>query len=231
MKHLTLVVVALLAVACSDKEDQPEGQALEEEEAVELVQASLEEASGGLTLEIEQATELALAYAEVCSYDTTQTMSRENALPNVQYGYQLTYEARMNCSQLNMPQSFEFSFSSVGNLNSQRFASQYSAAAELLLTGLALSEDALSMSGTYTRISDIDADFRSQRGYDGQTDIGLQSLIIDKTTQAITSGLATFSFQGTAQDGATFSYTGSIEFLGNQQATLTVNGNTYPISL
>ena len=53
---------------------------------------------------------------------------------------------------------------------------------------------------------------------------------IDKATRKITSGLTNFNLTGISNGTNNFNYAGTIEYLGNRQAIITINGNAYTVN-
>jgi hypothetical protein len=61
-------------------------------------------------------------------------------------------------------------------------------------------------------------------------DYNLTSLILSGATGEVLSGTATFSTTGTGTKGV-WNYQGTINFLGNNMATVTINGKAYTVNL
>jgi len=61
-------------------------------------------------------------------------------------------------------------------------------------------------------------------------DYTLTSIILSPTTGDVVSGTATFNTSGTGPKGV-WNYQGTITFLGNQTATITINGKAYKVNL
>jgi hypothetical protein len=54
---------------------------------------------------------------------------------------------------------------------------------------------------------------------------------IDRNTRLVTGGTASGTVGGESTTGRGFSYTYTITFLGDQQATVVINGGTYNVDL
>ena len=61
-------------------------------------------------------------------------------------------------------------------------------------------------------------------------DYTLTSIIVSPTTDSAVSGSATFNTSGTGPQGV-WNYQGTIVFLGNNMATVTISGKTYTVNL
>jgi hypothetical protein len=87
------------------------------------------------------------------------------------------------------------------------------------------------INGSYTREGTQESKIGNMRSFESLTNLALNELAISKTTQTVVSGNGTFLMTGTGSEGGTFSVEGSIVFNGDGTATVTVNGNTYTITL
>jgi len=223
--------LGMMALLSSCKEDQPEVQALSEEEVAEVLEASMAEQSGGMSLEVAFAAETATAHASACDYNASESINRSNSLPPYSYSYNLNYNASVSCNQFNIPEKLDFSFSSNGSLTTARLNFQFTAASGWVIEGINPAIDELTLNGSYERSGSYETDFRNARTFSSELTLDIQQLTISKETHQITGGLATFDISGTTTDGGTFSYTGQITFLGNGQAQVELNGATFDISL
>ena len=63
------------------------------------------------------------------------------------------------------------------------------------------------------------------------TQFTVTDLKVNKITKLIDSGLATLVISGEGTTGYSFNHTGSVEFLGDGSAIVTVNGHTWTVDL
>lgn len=70
-----------------------------------------------------------------------------------------------------------------------------------------------------------------QNGEQVETTFSFNSLIfIDKEDHVITGGSSDFTFTGVGENIEDINYSGTVDFLGNRQANIYLNGNTYSVS-
>ena len=86
------------------------------------------------------------------------------------------------------------------------------------------------MNGAYTRNGSQESKIGQQNSFTSTLTITASNLLVDKSTQEINGGTASFTLEGSGSGGTNITYTGSIVFNGNQSATLTLNGNSYPLN-
>lgn len=108
-------------------------------------------------------------------------------------------------------------------------ASQDGAAHSFTLSGLNPGSSTYTYNGTYTRQGSQQSKIRNQTAFSSTLQITASNVTLSKSTQEITGGTATVTVSGASTAGNSFSYPGQIVFHGNRSATLTLNGNTYPI--
>lgn len=82
----------------------------------------------------------------------------------------------------------------------------------------------LSSAGSYTLLTGSKASGSTSFNYN------LTSLVIDPTIPEVLSGSATFTTNGSGPNGV-WNYSGTITFLGNHTATVTISGKAYTVNL
>ncbi|MEL6673721.1 MAG: hypothetical protein AAFR61_16060 [Bacteroidota bacterium] len=223
-----LLAVALTLSACG----RIDLSALLEEDVAEIVEAAVAEVTGGLADHVAEITAQLeeLSLEDLC--DSTYSNSSSYTSPgNLRSStYEMSWSADLICNSLSVPQSALLTYQAEGTYDTPRISSQDSSSFSGSITGLELTSPSTSWSGTYTQDAAQDLDFREERSILSKLEIDLNSLLVVKQSQEISSGAGTFSLE-IEEDGETKSYAGSIVFLGNQTGTITINGETYPFQL
>lgn len=148
----------------------------------------------------------------------------------ITYSYSYNSSRMLTCNN-GLPSSFQFNFSGKNSYSSTYIASSDSANGEFTVTGLNAGASQYVFNASYIRNGDETSTARNHLTFTSTISIQSTDLTIDKSTQQIVSGTATVSISGEASNGRSFSYTGTITFLGNKQATLVLgNGNNYTIA-
>lgn len=233
---LLLIIIALLFSACSENEDILAAESnLTEEEAVLMVESSLKASTAGL-VETTQSYSLELSnnpsLEDLCNTPQEElfTYSYEDAL--VSASYNMNWQYQLSCNNFNIPQNIGFNSSATGIFSSQRISSNDTATSQFQLKGLEPSSLEYVFNGSYKRegSQSLITNFNS-RNVTSELLISIDNLLVSKNTNTINSGFGTLILSGTTEQTGAFSFEGEIEFLGNGQAILKINGTVYEIDL
>lgn len=225
---LAFALVGTFATSCSkDKQE------ITEEDAVELIEGSLQESSAGLDETVKSYSELIvedLAVNGNCTqnYDTSYVFGYTGV--NVQADYTVSWGYNLSCN-FGVPVSATLAASSDGTYSTNRMKSDDNSTANLTITGIQPSTQELNFNGNLTRNGSQTITVNSKtREITSTITLVLTDLVVNKTTYQIESGSGTATI--TADNGDdTFTFNGSITFNGGGSATLVINGNTYTINL
>ena len=233
-KFLTVFVFGLFIVSCSDDDNNSTTQAITEQEAVVLVEASMAKESAG----VEETT---YEYAKTYEEETSMNVQcNQQASDSYNYSYngsvvQATYNYSWNytitCNGLNIPQSATFNAAGNGTYSTPRIASNDSSTFTATVTGLQPAATAMTFNATYQRTGTQELTTnQTTRSLNTDFNASLVNLVVGKTDYEVDSGTGSFTLTGTTNQG-NFNYTGTIVFNGNKTATITINGNQYTIDL
>lgn len=226
---LFFVLTTLTFTSCDKKEEII--NIISESDVIEIIETTFQNDIGGLTTNLEDLTEqliVAVTSAEVCDTTYNNTIEKDHQGAQVQASYtsELTYE--MLCNTIDLPQTADFSISTISTYSTPRIESDDSSNFEGNATGLELSSTTLNITGNYNSVGTQDSDYRQQQSISSDFDIDLTSLKIDKQSRNIESGSGIFLFTA-SQNGDHFSYSGTITFNGNNTATIVINETTYEV--
>ena len=142
-----------------------------------------------------------------------------------QWAYLLTCNGQLS-------QSLSLTGSYNGNYDAARISSTNSGNRTWTLSGLDLNTSTpYTFNGTFTRTGSHTSKVRNRYTYTVNMTITLTNLTVSKTTYQITGGTGTVVMTGNVSNGNSYSFNGDIVFNGNGNATLTINGNIYSITL
>lgn len=145
------------------------------------------------------------------------------------YSSQWTYLLTCNGQ---VPQSLSLTGSYTGSYDAPRISSSNSGNRSWTLSGLNLNTSTpYTFNGTFTRTGTHTSKVRNRYTYTVDMTITVTNLTVSKTTYQITGGTGTVVMTGNVSNGNSYSFNGNIVFNGNGSATLTINGNTYSITL
>ena len=229
---LNLIITTLILIfstSCNKKEVIK--NVLSEAEAVEVIQQTLATNTSGMVTQIEDAAKIAIENFEMpCNETKDSTITKTNTSGVRTYAYVYNWNWEMFCNNI-IPQQLNFNYATTGNYDTPRISSEDSASFGFKLTGLSPTQSHYIYNGNYTRNGVQQSKIKDQNKFNSTLTLSTADLAYDKNEDEISSGSATFSLTGTVVDGDSFSYDGSITFLGGGAATLILNGGTYDIQL
>ncbi len=223
-----LLFVVMGAVACVDDVSE----LVEDEDVVEALENALKSKAGGFNAQIEDIATLIENYKDNCNQTFDSTLTKESGLGSlINYDYVFDLSWTVNCNNLNIPQSFDFTYSSTGTYTAPRMSSTDEGTYNFAVTGVQPTSDDLTFNGNYTRIGTQTTKIRTELQFSATLGVVLTDLIVAKGTREVQSGTGTFTFTGVTSLADTFSYTGVLTYNGDGTATATFNGKDYTINL
>jgi len=232
---LLAIIVSLLITSCSDDDDNlvPQ-QAISEEEAVEIVEASLAKKSAGVeetTYEYAKTYEQEVSQNVWCNQAVSDSYNYSHNGTVIQATYNYNWSFTISCNGLNIPQSATFTSAGSGMYTTPRIESDDSSTFSATVTGLQLSSRTITYNATYERIGTQQLTTnQNTRSITTDFNASIVDLIVEKSDYEVDSGTGTFTLSGTTNQGS-FSYDGNLVFNGDNTATVTINGNQYTIDL
>jgi hypothetical protein len=230
----------VLTVTSCKKDDSPGYITVSEEEIAEAVGESVSTESGGLVYQSTAAavyssdminSRIGAKASDQCGimHDTTVAGVSETGA-TVTFSYNFNWNWLLTCREI-VPQTFVFNYSGKASYDAVRMSSNDSAKANITVTGLGGDSAYYVFNQTYTRNGSQTSKINQKRSFTSLIKIVSADIRISKTSLKILSGTGAVTVSGEGSGGRSFSYTGTITFLGNDKATLVVtNGATYNIA-
>lgn len=243
MKISNLLLIRLISLnlilvftSCNTNDDNTmisSSTELSDEEAVELIESSLQKSTGGFndnTKTFAEDLTNDITINEDCSviYNDTFVINYEENLVQASYTVDWSYE--MTCNNLGIAQSVLFSSSTDGNYSSQHIISSDNSMSYFEITGLQPSSETMILNGNYERTGMQELTIINTRSVTSHLIVDLTDIVISKGNNTITSGTATVLLTGVSQN-TSFTIEGSLVFNGGESATLNINDNTYTLNL
>jgi hypothetical protein len=202
-----------------------------QEDAADIIEKSIEKDTYGVSEMITKFSEnLVNTYSSYpCDqYDTSYSFISSGPLVNADY--QINWDYTLICG-LDVPSAAELNATISGSYSTNRINSNDNSNASLNVTGIEFSASSLNFNGSLSRNGTQTISINSKtRNVTSNINIELTNVSVNKSSFAIESGTGSVVISGNNGDDS-FSFSGSIEFNGNGNATLTINGNTYQISV
>lgn len=230
-------LLAGLMVACQNEDDTASGaENVVDEEIVALIEGALLAESEGVTNEALDATLTAEQYlektvnTEFCNITFDSTVVRSFGTNRITSSYTSEWTWTVFCNGFNLPVSLDWGRATAGTYETQRLSSDDSSSSAWTIDNLILGNNFV-LNGTYQREGMQASKVRNQTAFSSTIEMTVIGLEVSKNTQRIETGIATWMVSGELTTGESFSSQGGVEFLGNGQAEITINGITYPIDI
>jgi len=169
------------------------------------------------------------SYTIPCGTEKDSTISYASLSTGVpSFTYSLSWKYTLACT---VPSSLTLSFTGAGTYNGFIQSSSFNSTGGFVLTGLGSTASQFTFNSNYTRTGTTTSKIGNKNTFDHTLTITSSNILYDKTTQEIVSGTATVSIKITSTSGNSWSYGGTLTFLGNKTAKLVLNsGTVYNIS-
>lgn len=241
---IALAALTLVFVSCSKDDDKETSVEISEEMAANvIISAASPEAGGSMAaalkgiaiIEGEPAANKTAPQAKAgtyecgVQYDSSFNVSDESEhyVFNMQYAWNWT----VYCNEMNMPDNATLGMNGSGKIAGPNVSMEIATEIAMSVDGLEESSDNylvdydFNMAGDYEFVSEDNV-----YGFTSTVSFLTDDLVIAKADHTISSGSLAISFKGTS-NGATYNFTGIIEFTGNHTGKLTMeSGNTYQLS-
>jgi hypothetical protein len=235
IKFIRIPALALMlaAGACSKTNSPVSTSDVTTADAAVMMSSSLASSSGGMasaSADVAVNAQLTFNANPGCGGTKTYSFNRQSPQGSTTtYNYSFNYTYTLNCVN-NVPDNVSSSATSQGSFDGPNLTTNDSGSSTLTVAGLAPGATAYTISGEYKRAGSFTSKTGNMATGNSAVDINLTNLTIPKNGGTITSGSATFTLTGTSKKGA-FNFSGSITFIGNNQANLVINGTAYVVNL
>ncbi|NET36778.1 MAG: hypothetical protein F6K19_32915 [Cyanothece sp. SIO1E1] len=237
LTFLLILSIAFFSTACNkEANNSPTEETITSEETIALVEAALVEGAEGIVHEVEDAVEVAELVLEktlnntYCGLSKDSTIARTFNRPRLSGEYSTTWGWMLNCNEQEVPVNLTFSREATGTYESLRLTSDDRAESDWVLDNLVFGTEYV-LNGTYKREGTQASKVREQKSFSSTVQFTVTDLSVGKIKRRINSGSAVLLVSGQASSGENFSFNGTVEFLGDGAATVTINGEVYEIDL
>lgn len=233
---MILLLIALASSGCK----KTTGTTTTADDAADAIQASFSTSSGGTAEDVSSAAKYAMnsGYGKTdginqlqcgVAFDTTITYTYSGAGSGTA-SYTHSWDILLSCNGVS-PSSLQWTGSYQGSFDAARLSGTNSGTRNFTLTGLQPSAAQYIVNGTTSRNGTNTSKVRNQYSYTADITSTLTNLTVDKSTYKITGGSCAVTAVLTVSSGSSQTFNGNIVFNGNGTATLTINGNTYTLTL
>ena len=240
LRMITLGLPLLLTsvfffASCENTEDDV--TLITEEDAVEVLESSLINGSGGITNEIEEAAFVVEVYTDsrtgfnpYCANSFDSTLTADVNRPRITSSYEVTLSWLLECSDFSIPQTILFGREASGSYESNRFMGNSQSSGDWRIGNL-VSETYWVYNGAFERIGSHGSMVRNQKSLDVKLQTTFTNIEVEKASHTIQSGEGAFTLSLEGSAGNTANYQGLISYQGDGFVVITLNDNTYEIEL
>ena len=227
----SLIVAGLALNVSSCKKDgisSTPSTTVTEADAAELATDAVTPSTGGMVTQVNNSVIIYQNTALSCGVQKDSTLTGASASGvSPSYSYNLKWNYELNCSGI-VPNTLNFNFTGSSTYDGPRMSSTDSSTGGFTLGGLSSTQYTLNTN--YTRTGSTISKIGAQNSFNSTFSIVSSNIIIQKSTQQIVSGSATVSITATSTSGKSFTFNGTLSFLGGKKANLVLNsGTTYVI--
>lgn len=232
-----VIACAFSVLTSCDNNDDTQQVTVQEQDAADAISNSVTSDTGGLARTISQAVTYASdedvftdTPSVACGSTYTATYADSYDGPLYDFNYTIDRNTTLVCTD-GAPVHLAFSGQFHGTYDTPRMSSDDSSTTSLIITGIGPQPTVATFNGTYVRNGSQQSKIRQMNSFTSIIQLTLTDVKVNKTTRAIVSGSADFTFQGQGTGGSSFNYSGTITFNGNGTATLVFNGGSFTIDL
>jgi len=219
-----------------------------ESEAAQVTTDAVTPSTGGMAGQVDAATQLyssstvsggtvsavnnnhlSLYSTLVCGVlkdSTVAYASAPGATPS--YTYSLAWKYTLACA---VPSTLTLNFTGSGTYDGLILSSQFTGTGGFTLTGLAAGTADYTFNSNYSRQGTTTSKIGAKNTFTHTLTITSNNIVYDKAASEIASGTAAVSIVCTSTSGKSWTYGGTLTFLGNKTAKLVLNsGTVYNIS-
>lgn len=229
---ILFLLLASSLVLTSCKKDKEEAT-VTEEEAAEVIMKSVESGSGGMQSQIEEIAQLSETYASptYCGLTDSDTVNNSASNGSITFNQLYYWQWVVSCTN-NVPSSIAFQYNGHCDYDAPRMSSDDQVSCTATVSGLNAASENYVVNLNLQRDGSQQSKIQMKRSFESDLTVTISNVEVNKNTYQIASGSATASISGQSSTGESFSFQGSIVFLGNGTATLTMpSGAQYTISL
>ena len=226
-----LAVLTLAGVsACKKDATTTSSPTVTEADAVQMTTDAVTSSTGGMTAQTTTSVTLYAAEAPVLTCgttkDTTITGASVAGTPYT-FAYSLNWNYLLNCNT----QEFTLNYTGSSSYSGLLTSTNGSCVGTDVLTGIAPTAANYALTGSFERKGSATSKVGQQKSFTSDLKIATTNALVNKTTMEIISGTASVTLTGATSGGRSFSFGGTLTFLGNKTGKLVLNsGNSYSIS-
>ncbi|WP_310555890.1 hypothetical protein [Flavobacterium sp.] len=223
-----LGILSLALVTSCNKDEVTNGQAISEQEIAEVVINSISKETDGLVTQVEKAIEMANSSTLTCSQSDSANFSSSNSIGSaIIYSTSYNWNWIYNCNGT-VPDNITYNFSGNSSYDTPRMSSNDTDDYQLVVSNLDPLQSNFIVNESFARQGTQVSKVQNQYSFTSSIITNSTNINVSKTTGRIMSGEILVQINATSTSGNSLQSSGTLTFLGNNAARLTLlNGNIY----
>ena len=221
-----LAVLTLAGVtACKKDASTSTSATVTEADAAQMTSDAVSSSTGGMSAQTTSSVTLyagTTTTAEGCGLNKDTTITASYSSGNYSFGYTLSWAYDVSCDTHVATLNYNGNSSYSGLLTTI----SGSCVGEDVLSGIASSATYYTLNGSFERKGNATSKVGEMKSFTSDLKISTTNATVDKTTDEITGGTATVTLTGATSGGKSFSFGGTLTFLGGKTGKLVLNSGT-----
>jgi hypothetical protein len=234
MKYISLfpLIAICLLFNFSSCDTVDEILELSEEEYIEIIEQCLAEKSGGYVNFTKDVIVVYLSTSDSCNLSGDSTIVSSDSTATTNYSYSSQYSYTLNCTGA-AASSMSVTLNSTGDFENTEISSSDIGTGNSSIGNLPSAQTNYEFSGIYDRNGIITSKSALNSKFTYNMTFDMSNVLVNKSTELISSGTATYSLAGVSQSVASqsFNYTGNVTFNGSNSATIDFQGTNYTLTI
>ncbi len=234
MKYLYLFILITVGLLFNFSSCDTVDEILElsDEEYIEIIEQCLAEKSGGYVNFTKDVIDVYLSTSDSCNLSGDSTIVSSDSTASTSYSYSSQYSYILNCSG-STASSMSVILNSTGNFENAEISSTDIGTGNSSIGNLPSAQTSFEFSGIYDRNGVITSQAGLNAKFTYNMTFDMSNVLVNKSTELINSGTATYILAGVSQSVASqsFNYTGNVTFNGSNSATIDFQGNNYTLTI
>lgn len=218
-----LAVLTLAGLTACKKDASSTSGTVTEADAVQMTSDAVSSSTGGMSAQTTSSVTLYAATTtpiEGCGATKDTTISATYTGSGYTFGYTLSWNYLVDCNS----HIATLNYSGSSNYSGLLTTTSGTSVGQDVLSGIASSASTYALTGSYERKGSATSKVGQQKSFTSDLKISTTNATVDKTTLEITSGTAAVTLTGATSGGKSFSFGGTLTFLGNKTGKLVMNG-------
>lgn len=232
LKISLITLMAALAFTSCNKREVLSNTEFSEDEVVELVSNAMAYDAYGIASDVEEVAKTTMddIYTSYeCNVTVDSSFTKSLSYGNASGDFNFAWEWTPTCNSSDIITQLDFASDYNGIYSTNRVDGEDNSVSSYVITSFLPLSTPLVINGSTSRSGEQVVTLRHSKDVSSTITFDLVDIEVDKINFEIESGTASFVFVAEVDESLDVNYVGSIEFHGNGQATIIINGESYDV--